>query len=374
MTINYSDKSTLAFSPIRGRHYLVSRGNTVTREIFYDENEPGPALPISPLIPIFERIFTFPLTFKTLMPEQDAIKKGLSPLMTYRINVSEVDSTGKEVTTTQRMCIVQRTIKDQHYLLDREVHPIEISIASSDGTEVKLIFTFTIQILDMELLLAKFPAGNFLQYAENSIIAKLRKVLPKKTFDEIRGVAKGPDGGEIGLQDDLEKIKNELNAQEFKKEYGFHFLVIMHENWILTKEAAERLKKIQDEQLEKIQKNIEITKAQGLAAATKLKGDAETDVLQKRKTDVGNAQTAVMTKRTIDVGAAEVTVLKNKIAAITPFQKLMNTNAATVSSNLKDLKGTLITDKGGIGGGTHLVEMMIANSIQNQQNLTDDTE
>lgn len=373
MPITFSDKATLTFSPVRGRHYLMARGNTVIREIFYDENENGPALPISPLIPFFQQIFQFPFTWKSLMTEQEAQTRGLRPMITYQRNLTGANENLTDAVIPQKMCMVQRTVHNQHYLLDREVHPIEIDIASVDGTDVKLIFTFTIQILDMKLLLAKFPAGNFLQYAENSIVAKLRAALPKKKFDEIRGVA-SDDGSPIGLQDDLNQIRDALNNEEFEAKYGFKFLIIMHEDWILTPAAAERLSKIQAVETAKLDAKVIVTNAQATADARKVTGETEIAIETKKKTSVGNAQTAVMKKRTQEVGDEEVKILTKKIAAITPLQTLMNTNAATVSSNLKDLKGTLITDKGGIGGGSHLIEMLIANSIQNQQNSADDTE
>ncbi len=370
MAIKYSDKGTLNFSPVRGKHYLVSRGNTVTREIFYDEEESAPILPISPLIPVFEQIFRFPFTWKSLMPEQDAKKRGLRPLVTYQVNMKGANETLDDDVAPQKMCIVQRSVDDQHYLLDREVHPIEINIASIDGTDVKLIFLFTIQILDMKLLLAKFPGGNFLQYAEKSVIAKLRSKLPRKKFDDIRGVA-SEDGSPVGLQDDLNEIRDELNREEFETIYGFKFLTIIHEDWIITPEAAARLKAVQEVELAKLGKKVVVTKAEGEADATKIKGNAETEVQKKRTTETGNAQTDVLKKRTAEVGKAEVDVLKQKIKAITPLQKLMNANSAAIAESLKDLDGTLITDKGALGG-SNLVEMLIANSIQDQKKLKDE--
>lgn len=50
--------------------------------------------------------------------------------------------------------------------------------------------------------------------------------------------------------------------RNLKLRIWFQFLAIMHEDWIIGTEAAKRLKKIQEVQVEKLNKEIEITKAE----------------------------------------------------------------------------------------------------------------
>lgn len=323
------------FSPVRGRHYLLSRGSTTYREIFYSDTDPAPRFPFQVLVPYFQNVYKFRFEWKTLMPETEAIKKGLRPLLTFEKNIKSANE-GPDAAVVQKMSLVFRVKEDQHYLLDREVHPFEVRVVSSDGVAIDFIFKFIIKIDDMLILLAKFSGGNFLTYIENQITSKLGTRLRQQEFTALHGISVD------GIQDDCDKVRDEVNAKIQNLNYGFEILDVMHEATIIPPESTERIKAEQSIKIAEFTKKAAITTGEGRAAVIKLEGNAETEV---------------QTKRTKNVGAEEVTVLENTLKA--QKNQGVNLTAVAIAKELSNLKGTLV-----FGPNANLVDSMTANKIQ----------
>ena len=346
-----TDKGPL-FSPVRGRHYQFDHFNTTYREIYLDAEAEAPTLPYILIYP-FQRVHRFEFTWKSLMTESKAAALGLQPLLTFTKNVKELHE-GEDTASTQKMVIVVRTKKNQHYLLDREVHPFIMDLISKDSIGVKLIFSFTLKICNMNQILSDFPKGNFLQYAENLIMSELGSKLRNQIFEELRGAAHG------GIKDDIKKVMAIVN-KEFKK-HGFMLLRIMNEAVMVLPESQ----KLIDAQMqvlteESIAKQLEIS-SNAKAKAAIVTGDADTAVLEKRTRNVGAAETAVLTKRTADVGKAEADVIGQKVDKIRPYQERNNATKVNVSKNIGQVPGTLVLGNV-FDNDTTLDEVVTANLI-----------
>jgi regulator of protease activity HflC (stomatin/prohibitin superfamily) len=372
------------FSPIRGRHYLMANGNTVTREIFYDSEADAPDLPVKFLIPGFERIHRFKFTFKSLMSQQEAERRGLMPLLTFEQNIRGAGESDDDI-TVQKMCMVTRTIEDQHYLLDREVHPFEIVILSSDNSELKFVFTFTLKIDDANKVVSDFPGGNAMGYAERLIISELNTELRTLEMKELLGRAKG------GIKDNLQTVIDTLNNGEFGP-HGFTLLRINHEATIIPTKTQERINAAQEIPIAESKKEIELIgantqaevieiKAKANANAVTIAAKAESDATETKAKGTAAATETIQTaeikmqvQRTTDVGKANTTVMLNNLKIIYQFNKhdkgIVDATQQSVARNLKDLKGVLILGEGGLSGKDDFVKQLIANSIQtNTQNL-----
>ncbi len=332
------------FSPFRGRHYLLARGNTSNREIFLDSSSPTPLFPFSILIPFFEEVHRFKFTWKSLMTEEDAIKRELKPLLTYEKNVKE-SGESDDVAVTQKMVMVTRTKKDQYYLLDREIHPFDITILSADSSDLKFVFTFTLRILDMNKILADFPEGNMLQVVENMIITELNCALRKLKLQELRGSIKD------GIRDDVEKIKKKLNP-EFH-DHGFELLKVMNEAIIVLPSSRKRIEAEQGIEIEKSTKKVTLIKADATAKSTIKTRTAE---IEMKKME----------------GMAEARVLDQKLRNLYQFRvadkKEINLTQKEVSKNLGSTIGVVVLGNGsGLESDDKLISNIIANSIQTNQ-------
>lgn len=321
------------FSPVRGRHYQFDRFNTTYREIYLDANDPAPFLPYLLIYP-FQRVHRFEFSWKTLMTEDEAQAKGLRPILTYVKNTKEL-SEGDDRVEVQKLCVVKRSVKDQYYLLDREVHPFILDILSSDSVGVKLIFTFTLKIVEMNQILSDFPAGNFLAYAENLIVSELGCILRGLKFEELRGVAHG------GIQQEIEDMKEKVN-KEFAK-HRFTLLRVMNEAVMILPESAKLILEQQNIALEKAKKEQLEISSKAKAAAEIITGNAQTIVLTKRAKDVGNAETEVLTKRTKEVGEIEADVLGQKLYELAGYQRTNKSNIDLTKVGIAEKLGNLST-------------------------------
>jgi hypothetical protein len=344
----------LIFAPKQGHRYLIANGNQIIRPIFIDENTVKRPwkLPFDVLIPFFERVYTFPFTWKALMPESEAEKRGLKPLLTYEKNVKTKDEE-KDTISVQKMCLVIRTKDNQHYLRDRETQPFELAVLSSDGSEVKFVFKYLMQIEDndgMEKVLTKFPAGNFFSHVEDKIKKVLSVTLQKRKLGELRGVARG------GISKELKTIIKNLNKSFKDSDFGFSLLDILHEEIIILSSTSERISEEQNTEIERSR-----------AAQTAIKAEAEANKIRTTET----AKIDMQKKRTMDVGTAEALVLDKKLRYAYDYEEarseLVDGTANAVSGNLKDLKGVLITKDGISNGSNNLATNLIANAIQTHQ-------
>ncbi len=348
------------FSPERGRRYLMARGNTIINEIFYDSEAEAPPLPFIFLIPWFQRIHKFKFTFKSLMSEDEAKKRNLKALVTFEQNLKGADESDDNI-TVQKMVMVTRTIEDQYYLLDREVHPFEITILSSDGSEVKFVFMFTLKIDDGMKVVSDFPGGNAMGFVERLIISKLNAKLRKLKFDELRGTTND------GILNELNEIISELNAGEFQP-HGFSLLHITHEATIIPKATQERINAEQKVPIAESEKQASIKKAEGDAEVKKITANATAEAT--RTTEAAVIEMAA--KKVEDVGVKQTALLKNNLKVVYEFNKddrgIVDQTKTKIAYNLGQTKGVVVIGNETLSGGTaRLVENIVANQIQTQE-------
>ncbi len=341
-----TDKGPILFSPIRGRHYIVGRFNVATDEIYFDDNEPAPRLGFMILIPFLERIMTFPFTWQQLMTEEEAYAKNLRPLLTYEKNVKSSDESGDKV-APQKMCLVRRHRDDQHYLLDREVHPFDLRIVPTDGGEIKFIIKFTLLIEDAKRIYSEFPSGNFLSYAQDIISTKLGNKYRTMKLDELRG--KDAEG----VIDETDDVLNEINETEFK-DHSFKLLKIMVEDIVILPATQQQIAEIQKVSIERIKIEGELHKKEQLL----IQANAEANATKIK----GNAKIEIDTKRTIDVGNAEAKVLGEKITKILNYQQqnkaLVDKTKEVVSYNHKNV--TTLVETGGTKDSDVFEQVLVA--------------
>lgn len=349
----FNDNGGLNFSPERGRHYLIARGNTVVREIFYDKDAKAAILPWVPLIPLFEQVHNFRMQFKQLMTEQKAIQKGLVPLLTYEVNVKEKGE-AVDQTRVQKMCLVERD-EVVHFINDLETHAFTIEIRTPDGGFLKFVFAYALKMHSAMTAVADFPQG-FLVYAERRLVAKVGGILRAKSFDVLSTIT--DEDLDINKQDVMD-----LLSQEFQP-HGFTLPTLMLETIIVKASSQDRV----DEQ-----ENKEITRIKNEARIDTAKTDASIVTIAATATSTADKTKAegksVYIKQT---GTAEADVLKAKLIValdfITKNKALIDKTSEITTKNLSYLKGVLVSGKELSSSDETLINTIIANSIQNNQN------
>ncbi len=345
---------TLFFSPRRGFHYLVSQGNVVADSIYLDNNSPVPFLFGNIiLLPYIERIFTFPFVWKQLMTEQDAAKKNLIPLLTYKKEVEKSTTDngkndGKKMVETQSMCLVRRSRNDQWFLLDREVHPFDIKIVSSDGAEVQIVFKFVLRILDAKGIMSAYPSGNFLSYVEDLLKTEIGKKLREKELEELQGATKG------GVNNDCELIVIDINQKTTFPKDLFIIDTLLPEDVILSKGSESIIKARQEKSVQKITTDVRTE----IAKQTKINAEADAEAI----TIKGKAEITIAAEKTETVGTKEAEVLGLKLAKVIEFQKadkaLVDETKVAVALQQNKVT-TLVTT--GTDEGNPIVKQLVAN-------------
>ncbi len=358
-----NDEATYClFSPKRGLHYLKARFNTIEREIYYSKNDPAPTRPIF-FFPFIEEIFHFSFTFSSLMTEQKAAEKNLTPVLTFETNLKgsgEEDDTVK----AQKMCMVTRTVENQYYLYDREVHPFEIEILSEDSTSIKFVLTYTLLIEDMFVILTDYASGNFLEVAERMIKYEINCIFRGRPFDELRGSIKN------GIRDELDNIKTKLN--DTFTTHGFRLDAITHEGTIIPESSMERVKARQSIQIEEDKKKASVIKAEADKEVKVIGAQAEAQRLEITR----EAEIKMMVKETTDVGTARTVQLENQLGKVTAYnnanKEKVDETAVGVASRLGRMKAGVFTGEGIFGKkdplAEHVAATIVGNEISNELN------
>lgn len=321
-------------APIRGRRYLRGKGNTVNKEIFYDTYDLGPLLPFEPLIPYFQKIVTFELTWDEVVTQEEAARMQIQPIKTFNKEIPVKNPEGVSVPTTQSMCIIRRNEKNAYFLFNHEVHPLILNrIITIDSGEIEFVIVYRLRIKSAWEVTTKYPDGRFLLGAQAIITEKLGSIYRNKKFDSVRSAK------EEGFDSSKEKIIKELNRKNFK-DCPFELDDLHIEEIIVSANSQDRIDAGETYEIEKINAKTEKMKAIGIADATREKGKAAAEVLvMESKAEAEGIKV---------IGEQEVIVLKNKLKEINDFDKLnrtyVNKSNEAVATQMKELKGTLVTD------------------------------
>jgi hypothetical protein len=300
-----------------------------------------------PLIPFFERVYTFPFYWEELMTEDEAKAKGLSAIVSFDPNMDEKGEAVNKASTT-KMVIVQRYKADQHYFLDNEIHPFYLDVLTTDCHEVRLFFNFSIKIEDMALILRNHPKGNFLLTAGLKIRDELRSRLNTKSSNFLRGLTRKtilPFINEVIATLNPSFIEDGFSLNDIIEEYFFPYPLAQD---------------IFDAQM--VQGKQEVLNETNVMVA---ENAAETLLINKKAeaagvTVTGNAQNAVLKNREIEVGGAEVINFTKKLVAL---KNNPDKTKVEVAKHLSKVKGTLVIGGGVFDDSDPLVEQIKANMI-----------
>ncbi len=348
----FNDNGGLNFSPERGRHYLIARGNTVVREIYYDKDAVASILPWVPLIPLFEQVYNFRLQFKQLMTEQKALSKGLKPLLTYEANLKEKNEAA-DLATTQKMVLVERD-EIVHFINDLETHPFTIDITTKDGGSLKFVFVYALKMHSAMTAVADFPQG-FLLYAERRLISKVSGIIRSKDFETLITIT--DTDIEAGKKDVMQVLSEEFEP------HGFTLPILMLETIVVSASSQDRV----DEQ-----ENKEKTRIKNEARVNTANTDANIVTIAATATSKADETKAKGKSIYIrETGNAEADVLKAKLTVALDFieknKGIVDLTSQSVAKNLSYLQGVLISGKEVTAADNALINTIIANSIQTNQ-------